>query len=1599
MIGQLFTILTTLRPSVNENGIGRKCRMKNNLNIFKNLILLCSAIILVCVSFGCGGSNEADIIGNITDVSYTSKTVSDKGTLYLQTTSGSNVVVEAKEADTFPVGTEIILQERNLYSSETSPYGNISSKVYILTGTKYINGSPTSISNIQKPVTITIPNNFGPKAEKFYLAYKSTSASDWTYQMFGEDGYEVVDSARMSFGGPFVIETYHLDYCFTVFAVMGGSDVTSKESVKNMVITMASDSFEVNNSGQSNETYKEDLKISTKIESLFTEALFTGATVETEITFYLKNSTPSIIKVNGRTVTDEVDTKETSDGYYRHVLTVKNFDIDSSDSIRPVYSLVLNLKNCLTSIFPKDFMVKTTLITSENSRFAHEQKMVRILGAKPGVITWNLLEPKNLDKVALDSKIILKFSEAVNWGDAQEKLIAFNSDKFSKILFSSMISEDKTELTITPRSFFAADDVCRLTIATGIVGVDSRNYLDTLELLFKTDSAHLEPQKVLITRKLPVYDENVATATDIIFEFDQEMAWPENLKDIITFRSDKFAKIDFNYSLSDNGKTIVLTPTKPLEYSSKHNLSINSIKPKNSFYYSEPIDFTFTTLSVPCYEASVSLAAGSKVGEFANLHLEIVVDFGSNVLSEALAKEAIKVYKGTSVINAQLEFEEGSSRLARLTFPDGLEISSSYVVKLITTVKNVENVDIKKFEDFSFTTLPAITVAEIVPANNSTNLATDTSIYITFSGDIAWNSECEQFIKVKDSSGIDISCSYTYTSSLKQLCIRPEKLMPDTRYSVSLNNALGAVIGQETESFTSEFSTCGADAVMATITANSDWFYNDNVFPKICFTDSSKLVVDFVKKPVDSSLAIDSVKIYVNDAIADWNKNLSDTKLEITPKTTLLEPDIKIFIYMDKALKDENNADIFPFAPVRYVVVPFNGHGTEESRFQIETPYQIDRIRDYMKDNYELLNDISFIGYTSDLYSDYEDKGFKPIGNEEKPFLGSIKGNNFEISDLNINREDGINVGLIGVSSMARFDSIKLSRTSETNKIIGGRYVGVLVGRADYSSYISNCENNCEVIGKYGYCGSFVGQLDNGSKIISCCNNADMEWIGSNLSGIGGICGFATNESEISDSVNKGNITFPRNSNSEIAGIAGMCLWSSKISNCKNMGIIKADNRAAGICGMLSNSTVINCSNESDIYSSYFYGGGIIADGINSTISYCDNFGNVTVFDPGITNTVSYSSGICSYCNDCTISRCNNGNESIAPVIEGNKKYVGGICGLADYGNNIENCINYGSVIGNQHVGGIVGEFSIRGSDISESKKNLKDCSNFNTASGTEYVAGVCGYCSTYCQIENLNNYGSVHAGTKSGGIIGYAGCDINNSHNYGDVYSDGDVIGGVAGECKGKIAGCSNDGKVEIERGMYIGGVVGHGYANILQCYNNNVVSGNNSVQSCGGIAGGIDDGDISECFNLGFVNVLNGDYVGGIAGYAYGSVEDCYNKGNIVGTSKVGGIAGGLYSNFLMSCYSIGSVSGSETIGIIVGELDSDSVVVNCFTTGSHPGQNFVAETGGADVHTSTLCVLSSGSASEVSAAGFAQSYDHFDSEKWANTVPITLLQNPEP
>jgi hypothetical protein len=60
----------------------------------------------------------------------------------------------------------------------------------------------------------------------------------------------------------------------------------------------------------------------------------------------------------------------------------------------------------------------------------------------------------------------------------------------------------------------------------------------------------------------------------------------------------------------------------------------------------------------------------------------------------------------------------------------------------------------------------------------------------------------------------------------------------------------------------------------------------------------------------------------------------------------------------------------------------------------------------------------------------------------------------------------------------------------------------------------------------------------------------------------------------------------------------------------------------------------------------------------------------------------------------------------------------------------------------------------------------------------------------------------------------------------------------------------------------------------------------------------------------------------VGGIAGYMdYGTISNCYNSGIIDGSSEVGGIAGYNSGNQISNCCNAGNVSGNISVGGIAG------------------------------------------------------------------------------
>ena len=175
---------------------------------------------------------------------------------------------------------------------------------------------------------------------------------------------------------------------------------------------------------------------------------------------------------------------------------------------------------------------------------------------------------------------------------------------------------------------------------------------------------------------------------------------------------------------------------------------------------------------------------------------------------------------------------------------------------------------------------------------------------------------------------------------------------------------------------------------------------------------------------------------------------------------------------------------------------------------------------------------------------------------------------------------------------------------------------------------------------------------------------------------------------------------------------------------------------------------------------------------------------------------------------------------------------------------------------------------------------------------------------------------------------------------------SDGNVIGedscgGIIGYAyHSTITNCCNEG-VNVSGSSYVGGICGSIYSTKLsKCRNAAII--NCSTERAGGITGWTKDiSKIFICSNSGTITGQN-NHVGGITGFNNGSIENCFNEGNVVAYGYCGGIAGSNnLSGKIDRCISIGNVSvtnlAEETYAGICGYTDGTATVSNNIITDS--------------------------------------------------------------
>jgi len=147
-----------------------------------------------------------------------------------------------------------------------------------------------------------------------------------------------------------------------------------------------------------------------------------------------------------------------------------------------------------------------------------------------------------------------------------------------------------------------------------------------------------------------------------------------------------------------------------------------------------------------------------------------------------------------------------------------------------------------------------------------------------------------------------------------------------------------------------------------------------------------------------------------------------------------------------------------------------------------------------------------------------------------------------------------------------------------------------------------------------------------------------------------------------------------------------------------------------------------------------------------------------------------------------------------------------------------------------------------------------------------------------------------------------------------------------------------------------YIGGIAAYNYGTIDNCTVTGTISGEGWV---GGIAGQNNENGVIRYSSSAATIECTASNIGGIVGDNTGTVSFCFSTGNVSGRDSVGGIvgftAGFTGSGTIEDTYSTGNILGNIGVGGIAGSVNG-AAVRRSYATGSVSGVNSVGGIAGS-------------------------------------------------
>ena len=140
---------------------------------------------------------------------------------------------------------------------------------------------------------------------------------------------------------------------------------------------------------------------------------------------------------------------------------------------------------------------------------------------------------------------------------------------------------------------------------------------------------------------------------------------------------------------------------------------------------------------------------------------------------------------------------------------------------------------------------------------------------------------------------------------------------------------------------------------------------------------------------------------------------------------------------------------------------------------------------------------------------------------------------------------------------------------------------------------------------------------------------------------------------------------------------------------------------------------------------------------------------------------------------------------------------------------------------------------------------------------------------------------------------------------------------------------------------------------------------------------------------------NQIYGGSIGGVAGYSWGTIENCSVSGSVSGTVYVGGVVGAQIDGSITGCSSSATVKGTVDVGGVAGQTNSSATLTACYATGNvtieiNPKKNIAGGSlVGMNAGSSLLACYATGN---VTSTGSSTGYVHIGGFLGNNYTTVT-------